>query len=469
MSTLASISADQLGTNLAVWYDVTTPGLLSEITPLGAHVVRWPGGSYSDTFHWQSMTECDPSGSGYSSQSAYSPNSTMANLMNDVVIPGGYDVAMTANYGTNIACNGGGTAAEAAAWVASVKANGWNNHVKYWTVGNEVFGGWETDLHNPANDPGTYAAAVGTASGNGYYAQMKAADPSIKVGVVVDVSGQFPNWDSTVLSSASYDFVELHYYAQNNPGQESDSWLLNSSASDYATQIGLVRADLAAAGHPNTPIMVGEDNSISYNPGKQTTSIVNALFMGQNLAVGILNNLMISTIWFGDGGTQNCGNNNSASLYGWQNWGSYDLVFGNTQYSYNGCSGNTVVPEGTLSPSGQAFALTSQFAVPGNSMIGLSIGSGLSNVNAYAATKGSGYALLLFNLSGTVTSTVSVDMTNTTRTSFMASTLTYGKAQYDASQNNIWTGPVSANLGTVNASSISVTLPPYSITLLTLQ
>jgi hypothetical protein len=51
----------------------------------------------------------------------------------------------------------------------------------------------------------------------------------------------------------------------------------------------------------------------------------------------------------------------------------------------------------------------------------------------------------------------------------MASTLTYGKAQYDASQNNIWTGPVSANLGTMNASSIGETLPPYSITLLKLQ
>ncbi len=449
---------------------MTTPGLQSEIAPLGAHVVRWPGGSFSDTFHWQNMTECDPasSGSGYTNVPTYSLNSTMANFMNDVVIPGGYDVAVTANYGTNVACNGGGTAAEAAAWVANVKANGWNNHVKYWTVGNEEFGFWEVDLHNPANDENTYAAAVGTKTGNGYYAQMKAADPTAMVGVIVDVSGQFPNWDPTVLSKADYDFVELHYYPQN-PGQESDSWLLNSSASDYATQIALVRADLAAAGHPNTPIMVGEDNSVGYNPGKQTTSIVNALFMGQNLAEGIKNNLMVSTIWFGDGGNQNCGNNISSSLYGWQDWGAYDLVFGNTQYSYNGCNGKTIVPEGTLSPSGQAFALTSKFAVAGNSMLGLSIGSGLSNVKAYAATQGSGYALLLFNLSQTATTTVNVDLTNTTRSSFVGSTLTYGKAQYDTSQNNVWTAPVSANLGTVNASSVSVTLPPFSITLVQLQ
>jgi hypothetical protein len=466
LSTIATISADQIGTNLAIWYDVTTPGLGAELAPLGAHVLRWPGGSTADVYHWQNQTECNSSDSGGSAGAAYSPNSTFANFMKDVVQPGGYDVAVTAAYGTNVACNGGGVPSEAAAWVAYVKSNGWNSHVRYWTVGNEVFGGWETDLHNPANDAGTYAAAM--SGSNGYYALMKAADPTIQVGVVVDVSGQFPNWDSTVLASAPYDFVELHYYAQN-PGSESDSWLLNSSAADYDSQIAKVRADLAAAGHPNTPIMVGEDNSVSYNPGKQTVSIVNALFMGQNLVEGIKNNLMVTTVWFGDGGTQNCGNNNSSSLYGWQNWGSYDLVFGNTMYAYNGCSGNTIVPEGSLSPSGQAFALVSQFATPGDALLSLSVGSGLPGVVGYAATQGSGYALLLFNLNQSASSTVTVKIANATQGTYQGSTISYGRAQYDASQNNVWTGPVNASLGTVSVSGTSVTLPPYSITLLKLQ
>jgi len=50
--------------------------------------------------------------------------------------------------------------------------------------GNEVYGGWEYDLHAQKNDPGTYAAAV--AGSNGYYQLMKNADSTAQVGVVVE-------------------------------------------------------------------------------------------------------------------------------------------------------------------------------------------------------------------------------------------------------------------------------------------
>jgi hypothetical protein len=46
--------------------------------------------------------------------------------------------------------------------------------------------------------------------------------------------------------------------------------------------------------------------------------------------------------------------------------------------------------------------------------------------------------------------------------------VTYGKAQYDNSKNNVWTPPVSQNLGTANGSA-TVTLPPWSMTVLTLN
>ncbi len=333
-ASIAPISADQLGTNLGIWYNVTTPSLPSELAQVQAHILRWPGGSLSDTYHWQNHTQCNGGGSSYTSGPADDPSSTFDNFMNSVVIAGGYDAAVTVDYGTNAACNGGGDPAEAAAWVSYVKQSGWDSHVRYWTVGNEEFGGWEVDLHGSPHDPTTYAAAM--SGPNGYYALMKAADANAQVGVVVDGTGGFSTWDSTVLARAPYDFVEIHWYAQQ-PGSESDSYLIDQAPADFVQTINNVKSELAAAGKPNTPIMVGEMNSVAYAQGKQTVSIVNALFAAQVLVEGIKNGLSVDTWWFGDGGTQGCANNDSSSLYGFQNWGGYDLVFGNTAENYNNC------------------------------------------------------------------------------------------------------------------------------------
>jgi len=119
-------------------------------------------------------------------------------------------------------------------------------------------------------------------------------------------------------------------------------------------------------------------------------------------------------------------------------------------------------------PSGYTEQLASSFAVAGNQMLAATVSSSLTNVRAYAATQGTGFALMLFNLDETASATVTVGISNTSKTSFAGNTVTYGKAQYDDSKNNVWTAPVSQSLGTVKAP-VSVTLPPWSVTILTLQ
>jgi len=443
--------------------------LPAQVASVAPTILRWPGGSLSDQYHWQNHTQCSYASPGtYTSGAAYDPNSTFDNFMTKIVQPGGYDAAITVAYGTNVACNGGGDPAEAAAWVAYAKQKGYNSSIHYWTVGNEVFGGWEVDLHQPANDAATYAAALSGASG--YYAQMKAADPSAQVGAFVIGGTGYNNWDSTVLSKAQYDFVELHWYAQQ-PGQESDSWLLTQGPGTLTKTIATLRQELQTAGKPaSTPIMLGEVNSVAYNPGKQTMSVVNALFTGMVIGEVLNDNVAVTTWWFGAGGTQGCTNNNSSSLYGWQSFGGYDLIAANAQYSWNNCSNGTVVPEGSLFPSGNAFALAQQFATGAESMLAVSVPSSLPDVRAYAASQGNGngYSLMLFNLNQTATTTATVGVANAATSSFSASTVTYGKAQYDESQNNTWTGPVSATLGHVQGN-VTVTLPPWSMTVLKLQ
>ena len=128
--------------------------------------------------------------------------------------------------------------------------------VSHWTIGNEVYGTWEKDLHASHNDPTTYASAVA----KGFYPAIKAANSNAQVGVVVDAGDPWgvADWDRIVLSQASYDFVEYHWYAQG-AGYENNSWLLFSATAVLAQNLATLKQELSAAGKPNTPIMLGED------------------------------------------------------------------------------------------------------------------------------------------------------------------------------------------------------------------
>lgn len=460
---LARITRDDIGLDLGHWADITVPGFQARLGQVSPRIVRWPGGSAGDTYHWQTHTTCN---GARKPVPTWHPNARFDNFMKDVVIPGRYDVAITVDYGSNASCTGGGDPAEAVAWMMYAKRKGYDRYIKYWTVGNEEFGNWEYDLHAKVHDPATYAAAM--SGPNGYYAQMKRADPGAEVGVLAGADDLFSAWDRTVLPNAPYDFVEVHSYPQQ-PGHESDDYLLRQAPAVVSDEIAYMRRELAAAGRPNTPIMLGEFNSVTFNPGKQSMSIVNALFTGMDFGE-VLQQGLESAIWeFGAGGNQTCGNNNSPDLYGWQNFGGYDVVAVITQYSWNYCNGPMIVPEGTVLPSGNAFSLVARFAATGQQMLAVTVDPSQPDVRAYAATRPlGGYALMLFNLSESAAHVVTVSVANTPLQSFHASLLTYDKALYDESKRNVWPGPVRLDLGHVG-SAAAVPLPPWSMSVLELS
>jgi hypothetical protein len=456
-SKLASISASQFGTNLGVWYDVSNAGTAAAVAATGAHLVRWPGGSSSDEYHWATNSGC----AGIYT----SPGSTFDEFMQSVIVPNDDEVAITVNYGSNSTCTGGGSPTEAAEWVAYAVSNGYGVH--HYTVGNEVYGSWEYDLHAVPHDPATYADAVGSATSGGYYQLMKAADPTAQIGVVVENQAA---WDSTVMRKASYDFVELHEYVQA-PGSESDRYLLTQAPAAITADIESVRRELTAAGRSaDTPIFLGEFNSAYSSPGKQSLSIVNGLFTG--MAFGeLLNDGVPMNAWFlAIGGGCNGGADSSslaAGLYGWQNFGSYDQV--SEGWAAGTCASHSpAIGAGVVLPSGYAEQLASSFALAGNEMLGATVGASLPNVRVYAATQGSGFALMLFNLDENASAAATVSIANTSKTTFSASTIMYGKAQYDQSRNGDWTGPVLQTLGAVNVP-VAITLPAWSMTVLKLQ
>jgi hypothetical protein len=433
-----------LGMNMANWFDQTQTGLAGFLQKGGIKALRWPGGSASDQFHWATNSECN---GGY-----VDANASFQDFVNDVVTPGKFDVAITVNYGSNAACNAGGDPTEAAAWVSDALTNG--VPVSHWTVGNEVYGSWEYDLHPVPHDPTTYAQAVAT----GFYPDMKTANPKTLVGVVAE-PGWSPPWDPIVLTQAKYDFVEFHYYAQN-PGSESDAYLVDKAPQAFAAQIAALKADLKSAGHADTPIYVGELGSVSYNPGKQTSSITQALYAGEILGELMKNGVSRATWWLGFGGCSDPTQGNwSNSLYGWQNFGGY-MVWSDGTPEY-GCSNATPTPLGTMLPTSRAFELFSLVANSGEHSLGVTLGGAHGNVRAYAASLDGGTAIVLFNVNKNLTAPVTISVTGVSSSSAVTVN-TYDKRIYNYSKNNVWSPPSETKLG-AQTLPLSLTLSPWSM------
>lgn len=442
-----AVSDQLLGMNMATWGDPTTPGIVAAFQAAGIKSIRWPGGGWSDVYHWK-----DNSGCGINPNS----NATYLNFINDLEIPAGLDVALTADYGTNATCNGPGDPTEAAAWVQFAEANG--GTVSHVTVGNEEYGTWEEDLHTIKNDPTTYANATAT----GYYPDIKAVDKNVLVGVSVNPGNQ-PAWDPIVLAQAKYDFVEYHFYPQS-PGKESDTYLVQQAAQDLTTEIDTIESELKTAGNPNTPIYVGEVGSVYTDPGKQSWSITQGLYAGQVLGEMMNDGVERLTWWIGFDNCFGAGDNNSASLYGWQNWGAYNVFSDGPADS--GCP--DAGPLGTMSPTARAFQLFSNVAVNGESaMPPPAVKGDGTDVRAYAATHSGGTALVLFNLNETTSEPVQIAL-SAEKSSPGVTVITYSKAIYDDSQNDKWDPPTTTNMGAQNLP-LTLTLDPWSMNVVIVQ
>lgn len=207
---LGNVPGTAYGANQAVWdANMNTPASVDLLGKAGLGMLRYPGGSYGDGYHWQTNTV----DGGY-----VAPGTGFDSFMATTKSVGA-QAMLIANYGT-------GTPEEAAAWVRYANITK-GYHDQYWEIGNELYGNgyygadWEQDDH-ASKSPATYADNVVR------YAQaMKAVDPTIKIGAVLTLPGNWPDgvvasgdsgdWNQTVLPIVApyIDFAIVHYY----PGQ----------------------------------------------------------------------------------------------------------------------------------------------------------------------------------------------------------------------------------------------------------
>jgi alpha-N-arabinofuranosidase len=454
-NTIRAADSRWLGLNTAIWdsnFDTaTTSNALAE---LGTRILRFPGGSGSDEYHWAT---------GKSLTNTWAWGTSFGNFMH-IATNLGAQAIITVNYGT-------GTPAEAASWVRSANVTNHCNF-KYWEVGNENYGTWETDSNTYPHDPYTYASNAVQ-----FITQMKAADPTIKIGVPV-VTGEDNNdngygahpaansrtgishngWTPVVLATMKAkgvlpDFLVFHVYPEyGNPSdqsllQASDNWA--HDAADLRQQL----IDYVGSSSTNIELFCTENNSDAGSPQtRQSTSIVNGLYLADSLA-HLMKTEFNSYVWWDLRNGQDPDTTPNSPVYGWRGYGDIAII-GNLNTRY---------------PTFYTFELVKFFARPGDTVLDAS--SDYLLLPAYASRKADGsLAVFVINKDNATTFNAQLSLANYLPWT-NALVRSFGMAQDEATRTNSLV-PGARDIGTnnlaVTGTNLTISVPPYTATLLTI-
>jgi alpha-L-arabinofuranosidase len=439
------------GINTAVWdgyFD--TAETISQLNEAALTTLRFPGGSEADVYNWATDMSL---GDDFAWATSFDDFAHVATNI-------GAQVIITVNYGT-------GTPAEAAAWVAD--SNVTNNYgFKYWEIGNELYGTWETDSNTYPHDPYTYATRV-----QSYIQQMKAVATNIKVGVVVvngedtdsngytnhpatnSATGQVHyGWTPVLLSTlkslgVTPDFAIFHWYPQS--GSDSDPLLLQGTGSwtPNAANLRMMITDYFGPGGTNIELLCTENNNDSGPEGKQSVSLVNAIYYADSLGQ-LMQTEFNSFCWWDLRNGQDTSGDNDPSLYGWRIYGDFGVM--------NGQAAD--LPD-RYPPFFSAKLM--QYFVRGGDTV-LAATSSYSLLSAYATRRTNGaLTLLVINKNPVSDFTAQIALDSFTP-SPAASIYSYGMPQDDAAE----TGTGSCDIAQTNFSAATTnfnyTFAPYSLT-----
>lgn len=444
------------GLNTAIWdSNFDTDATSNALRELGCRTLRFPGGSLSDEYNWKTDTSLD---------NTWQWVTSFTNFMH-IATNAGVNVFMTANYGT-------GTTNEAADWVRSANVTNHCGFV-YWEIGNECYGSWETDYNtNPpyaAHDPWTYAMRF-----QSYYAAMKAVDPTIKVGIMVTpgednygVGLHYATnsrtglihfgWTPVVLATLSSlgvtpDFAVHHVYPEYQ--MDNDAFLLQA-ATNWAMDAANLRQQISDYSGPsgtNIELVCTENNADAGSQGRQSTSLVNALYLADSIGQ-ISKTEFNSYLWWDLRNGVDNGGDFDSSLYGWRTNGDLGIMVGpNTRY-----------------PTFYAMKLMQYFAQPGDTILNALSGDALLSVYAAQHADGS-VSTLVINKDRVNSYTRTVTLGGFAPNSAVT-VRSYGMPQDNATESNsIVPGAqdIATNSFPTAGSAFSYSFAPYSLTLFSL-
>jgi hypothetical protein len=425
---LGTIPGTAYGLNQAVWdSQMNTPTSVTLEKQAGIGMMRYPGGSYGDIYHWQDNTA--PGG-------FVAPGTDFDSFMSTAKSVGAQPIII-ANYGS-------GTPQEAANWVQYANVTkGYG--VKYWEIGNELYGdgyygaNWETDNH-ASKGPAAYADNVLQ-----YASAMKAADPSIKIGAVLTLPGNWPDsviggtdsgdWNHIVLQDAgsAIDFVIVHWY----PSGSGAGALLNEPG-QVAGELAQLRDEIDQYAGPNAPnIKIAMTEA---NGGVDEDTQPDALFAADTYMTALQNGAFTVDWWDARNGATAI----SAAPDGATDFADFGV------FSSGGCVGSVCEPAmNTPFPTYYAISMLSKLGQPGDTMVGAGADNQLVAVHAVRQANGD-LAVMLENKDPNNAYQVNLDYAGFTPSSATPTVYSYGD---EASSITTSSG----------GSSASQTLPPYSL------
>jgi hypothetical protein len=395
------------------------------------------------------------------------------NFMSRVASPLGLHVGYTVNYGTNpSACNAGGSPTANGADLVHYANVEKHYGIKYWEIGNEEYSGnSETDFH-----PGAYTGASYNNYEPAFYADMKAQDGTIQIGIPVTGTSDYAYdsvWTLPVLAGASYDDVVFHNYPMNDPISDGDTLYQDRVSSNMARlrgQLLALQTELLNDGKSPDSIWVTEwDGNVSGDLwSQQSLGAVSPLFATVQLAEYMRAGVQYAT-WWAQGASATC-------LI-------YNLDYsGSNTYSWYGCGGSlltytgpatgllpgelmTGMKPGDLMPVARAFQMLSAsgFVTEGEHMLETVTDThGSPWLLSYAATHGGSYALILINRDRDTSHTVPVKFTGVAAGGNVLQ-WTYGRAQYDQTYFGNWEIAPFRYEQPAWADHFDATLAPWSV------
>jgi alpha-L-arabinofuranosidase len=500
------------GLNAVMWDSELSKSISGTLlSTLNTKAIRIPGGSLSDYYDWQ-RNRSVPNGPSASDFDWASHAATFAKLIENR----GAAAYVTVNYGSgtpqqaaawvayyngapsstkSLGVDSKGRDWKTVGYWATMRASsplgsndGYNflriAHpapfgIKHWEVGNECYGSWEYDQHGlpgsglsgVPNDPYTYAQAFVS-----FYNQMLAVDPTLRIGAV-SVPGEdsygngtnaVPNpndgnslhsgWTPVVLANlkalgVTPHFLIIHKYLQR-PGYECDAILLQASAEfpAMAADVRKMITDYHGPAGAAVELAITEMNSVSSATGKQTTSLVNGLFMADAICRLAGTEFNACTQWAFRSGSLATGNN-SDWLYGRRQYGDYGLVARGERLD---------TPLNTKFPTYHANELLTRWGRGGDRVIG-----GTSNyplLAGYPAQLADGsISLVVINKHPANDLTAQITLTGFTPGTHVGKSYSYGKPN-DLSD----TGMTVADFNEA-ASAFNYTFPSYSMTVLVIK
>jgi len=343
-------------------------------------------------------------------------------------------------------------------------------------VGNEVGGSWEEDNNTNSpylpHDPWTYAQRF-----TSYYQQMKAVDPTIKIGAVADptedgtanytnhpvvnpVTGVTHNgWTPVMLTylrsnNVTPDFLIEHNYAPGDGDTYNLLWT-KTWAANAASLRQMLNDYLGSMVATNVEL-----NGTEFGPegDKQWISLVGGLFYADMIGQ-ILQTEFNTLLWWDLRNGQGAVANSDNALYGWRTNSSGSYI------TDEGCVNGIAAPP-NLYPSFYCMKLMQYFARGGDTVVAATNDYPL--LSAYAVRRTNGcLTLLVVNKSSYANLNAAISLAGYAPFS-NATVYSYGIPQDDAAATGLGSPDLARTNLPVAGANFNYAFTPYSATVLAL-